>query len=84
MPRFECERDDIPKKWHSVSLVPGEGDEWLLVLANGIIDPANNDLPMNGTHVEFRGSFDDANEAMEKHIQYLVELGYHKVVQNDT
>jgi len=79
MPRFECKRDDIPDKWHTIDLIPGEGDDWLLLTSNGVTDPTRNELPMNDPHPEFKGTFEEASAAMEKKIAELVDLGYVKV-----
>lgn len=83
MPRFECERDDIPKKWQDLLLIPGEGDEWILLLSTGIEDPSKNEIVMNEPNPEVTGSYEQVSEVMNQKIQELVDMGYHKIINED-
>ena len=83
MPRYECERDDIPKKWHELLLIPGEGDEWILVSSNGIVDPSKNEVVMNDPNPEVHGTYEECSEVMERLIREKIDMGYHKIVNDD-
>jgi hypothetical protein len=77
--RYECVRDDIPKKWTELELLPGIGDDWILIQSNGIVDPSKTEMIMNQPTPEFRGTFDEANLELEKRIKQLEAFGYSKV-----
>jgi hypothetical protein len=79
--RYECVRDDIPKKWHELELLPGLGDDWILIQSNGIEDPSKTERIMNQPTPEFRGTFEEVNNELEKRIKQLETLGYVKVVK---
>jgi hypothetical protein len=66
-----------------LDLIPGEGDQWILLASNGVTDPSNNEMPMNDPHPEFIGSFDSASEAMDKRITELIDMGYHKIKHDE-
>ena len=77
--RFECERDDIPKKWTEVDIVPGEGDEWLLIKSNGIVDPSKVELVINKPAIEYRGMLKEVNIELEKVRISLEAFGYKRL-----
>ena len=74
--RFECVRDDIPPKWTEVDIVPGEGNEWLLIKSNGIIDPSKQELVINKPTIEARGTLEAVNKELENVRISLEAFGY--------
>jgi hypothetical protein len=77
--RFECERDDIPRKWTEVDIVPGEGDEWLLIKSNGIVDPSKQELVINKPTIESRGTLQQVTEDLEKVRISIEAFGYKRI-----
>jgi hypothetical protein len=81
--RFECEQDDIPRKWHTVDLVPGMEDDWIIIRANGIMDPSGVETTMNYPAPHFKGSFQEAEKTMNSIVAGLEQAGYKKVQKQD-